>query len=246
MHNDIKRIPTIRCLLVDDEPPAIRLVSSYIQQVPGLEIVAACNSAIEAFNILQKQKIDLIFLDIKMPKLAGTDFIQSLPNPPKVIFITAYREYAVDGFEMDVVDYLVKPVSLTRFMKAIAKVNRLLAIENYTTAPERQVNEDKEPFLYLKVDREMSKILLHEIIVVESKKEYSKLYLENNKQLLVKQSISSLGSLLSLHRFLRVHRSYIVAIEKINSFTSLHVNVGTYKIPIGRLYKNEVDKRLKN
>src|SRR5262245_2446150 len=103
MYKEERKIMSIRCLVVDDEPPAIRLISSYIQQVPGLEIVAACNNAIEAFHVLQNQKIDLIFLDIKMPKMAGTDFIQSLPNPPKVIFITAYREYAVDGFDMDVV-----------------------------------------------------------------------------------------------------------------------------------------------
>src|SRR5450432_3009472 len=120
----------ISCLIIDDEPLAVRLVGSYVQKIPGLEIAAACNSAIDAFKILREQKIDLIFLDIKMPKLIGTDFLRSIPNPPKVIFITAYRDYAFDGYELDIIDYLLKPVSFARFMKAVAKASKLISIEN--------------------------------------------------------------------------------------------------------------------
>jgi len=236
----------IRCLIIDDEPLAVRLVSSYIQQVPGLEIAAACNSAIDAFKVLQEQKIDLIFLDIKMPKLIGTDFLRSIPNPPKVIFITAYRDYAFDGYELDIVDYLLKPVSFTRFMKAVAKASKLISIDSNLAASNAEYKDNKDSFLYFKIDKEMSKVLLHEILFIESNKEYVKLYLENGKSLLVKQSISSLEKLLSPHRFLRVHRSYIATIEKISSFSSAHINIGNHKIPIGRLYKNEVEGILKH
>lgn len=234
----------LRCLLVDDEPLAVRLISSYIQQVPGLEILAACNSAMEAFTVLQRHRIDLIFLDIKMPKLIGTDFLRSLPDPPRVIIITAYREYALDGFELDVVDYLLKPVSFNRFMKAVAKANKLFSLENTAVQNGNDV-ADKNAFLYFKIDKEMTKVMINEILFIESRKEYVKLFLDNNKTLLVKQSITSMEKLLSPHQFIRVHRSYIAAFEKINSFTPLTITVGSHKIPIGRLFKNEVEKKLK-
>ena len=236
----------IRCLIVDDEPLAVRLVSSYIQQIPGLEIVAACNSAIDAYTILRNQRIDLIFLDIKMPKLIGTDFLRSIPDPPKVIFITAYRDYAFDGYELDIVDYLLKPVSFTRFMKAVVKATRLISSDSNNPSENNGFAYNKNSFLYFKIDREMSKILLDEILFIESSKEYVKIYLENGKRPLVKQSISSMQKLLSPHRFLRVHRSYIATIEKISSFTPTHVTIGQHKIPIGRLYKNEVEEVLKH
>lgn len=236
----------LACLIVDDEPLAVRLISSYIQQVPGLEIAAACNNAIDAFKILREQKIDLLFLDIKMPKLIGTDFLRSISNPPKVIFITAYRDYALDGYELDIVDYLLKPVSFTRFMKAVSKATKLISLDNNLSSKNSEPNSNKNSFLYFKINKEMQKVLLHEILFIESCKEYVKLHLENGKPLLVKQSISALQKLLSPHRFLRVHRSYIVAIEKISSYNSTYVTIDNHKIPIGRLYKNEVDKVLKH
>src|SRR6185312_14760480 len=191
----------IKCLIVDDEPLAVRLISSYIQQVPELEVTAACNNAIDAFAILREQKIDLIFLDIKMPKLTGTDFLRSISTPPKVIFITAYRDYALDGYELDIVDYLLKPVSFTRFMKAISKATKLISLDNFSSIDTAH-NNNKDSFLYFKIDKEMQKVLLLEILFIESSKEYVKLHLENGKPLLVKQSISSMQKLLSPHRFL--------------------------------------------
>jgi DNA-binding LytR/AlgR family response regulator len=236
----------IRCLIVDDEPLAVRLISSYIQQVPGLEITGACNNAIDAFTILREQKVDLLFLDIKMPKLSGTDFLRSISNPPKVIFITAYRDYALDGYELDIVDYLLKPVSFTRFMKAVSKATKLISIDNNFLSIHTEHNNNEGSFLYFKIDKEMQKVLLHEILFIESCKEYVKLHLENGKPLLVKQSISSMQKLLSPHRFLRVHRSYIVTIEKISSYNPTYITIGNHKIPIGRLYKNEVHEALKH
>ena len=236
----------IRCLIVDDEPLAVRLISSYIQQVPGLEIAGVCNNAIDAFTILREQKVDLLFLDIKMPKLSGTDFLRSISNAPKVIFITAYRDYALDGYELDIVDYLLKPVSFTRFMKAISKATKLISLDNNFSSIDTAHNNNKDSFLYFKIDKEMQKVLLLEILFIESSKEYVKLHLENGKPLLVKQSISSMQKLLSPHRFLRVHRSYIVTIEKISSYSPTYITIGNNKIPIGRLYKNEVHEVLKH
>lgn len=236
----------INCLIVDDEPLAVRLVSSYIQQIPELKIIAACNNAIEAIKVLREQKIDLIFLDIKMPKLIGTDFLRSIPDPPKVIFITAYREYALDGYDLDIVDYLLKPVSFTRFMKAVLKAIKLIGIENNNAYPNADNDNNKDAFLYFKIDKAMQKVLLKDILFIESCKEYVKIHLEKDNQLLVKQSISAMEKLLSPHRFMRLHRSYIVAIEKISSFNTTFVLIDNHKIPIGRLYKNEVENSLRH
>src|SRR5829696_7755395 len=140
----------IRCLLIDDEPPALKVLTSHISQINGLEIVGQCKNAIEALDILDQKTVDIIFLDIKMPKILGTDFLKNLSHPPKVIFVTAYRDYAVDGYELDAVDYLVKPVSFERFLKAITKVKRLMGQE--TAGPANNDKSNTEAFVYLKVD----------------------------------------------------------------------------------------------
>jgi DNA-binding LytR/AlgR family response regulator len=145
----------IKCMILDDEPLTVRLKISYIQRVPELEIVAACNNAIDAFRILREQKIGLIFLDITMPKMMSTDFLRSIPNPPKVIFITAYRDYALEGFELDIVDYLLKPVSFTRFIKAAMKALKLIGMENGAAPAKAKYDENQNAFLYFKVNREM-------------------------------------------------------------------------------------------
>ncbi|HSC54526.1 MAG TPA: response regulator transcription factor [Phnomibacter sp.] len=228
----------IRCLLVDDEPPALHVLQSHIANITGLEIAGVCKNAIEAMDILHEKTIDLVFLDIKMPKLIGTDFLKSLTNPPKVIFVTAYREYAVDSYELDAVDYLVKPVSFERFMKAISKVKRMMGHEVISQPEEKSSNTDS--FVYLKVDRHMHKVFLHEITFIESWKDYVKVFLINGHNFLVKQSISSMENLLSEHSFLRVHRSYIVAVKKISGYNNAFIQLDTKEIPIGRLYKQHV------
>src|SRR5574339_662336 len=146
----------LRCLLIDDEPPALKVLASYISAINGLEIAGQCRNGIEALDVLHQKAVDVIFLDIKMPRLIGTDFLRNLSHPPKVIFVTAYREYAVDGFELDAVDYLVKPVSFERFFKAITKLNRLMGRETSVMI----ANDTPDPwsFVYLKVDRDMKKI----------------------------------------------------------------------------------------
>ena len=232
----------LRCLLIDDEPPALKILASYISNINGLEIVAQCKNAIEALDVLHQKTVDVIFLDIKMPKILGTEFLKNLSHPPKVIFVTAYRDYAVDGYELDAVDYLVKPVSFERFFKAITKLNRTMGHETVTTTIDYKSNP--EAFVYLKVDKDMRKVFVNDIVYIESWKDYVKLFLTNNKNLLVKQTISAMENLLSEHKFMRIHRSYIVSLDKISGYNGLSVHLSDNEIPIGRLYKQAVMERL--
>jgi DNA-binding LytR/AlgR family response regulator len=234
----------LRCLLIDDEPPALKILASYISNINGLEIVAQCKNAIEALDVLHQKTVDVIFLDIKMPKMLGTEFLKNLSNPPKVIFVTAYRDYAVDGYELDAVDYLLKPVSFERFFKAITKLNRMIGKETVTTTADYVPNP--EAFVYLKVDKDMKKIFVNDIVYIESWKDYVKLFLANNKNLLVKQSISAMENLLSEHKFLRIHRSYMVSLNKISGYNGVSIQLETTEIPIGRLYKQAVMERLQS
>jgi DNA-binding LytR/AlgR family response regulator len=228
----------LRCLLIDDEPPALKVLEAHISQINDLEIVGQCMNAIEALTILGQKKVDLIFLDIKMPKILGTDFLNNLSHPPKVIFVTAYRDYAAEGYELDAVDFLLKPVSFERFVKAITKVNRVIGHE--TLRQNNDYNANPEAFVYLKVDKNMQKVLINDIDYIESWKDYIKLFLANGKSLLVRQSISSMENLLSDHKFLRVHRSYMVSVNKIIGYNGVSVQVNSTEIPIGRLYKQAV------
>lgn len=232
----------LRCLLIDDEPPALKVLSRYISSINGLEIAGQCGNAIEALDVLHQKTVDVIFLDIKMPRILGTEFLKNLSHPPKVIFVTAYREYAVDGFELDAVDYLVKPVSFERFFKAITKLNRLLGRETSITI----ADEAPKPaaFVYLKVDKDMKKIFVNEIEYIESWKDYVMVYLTGDKHFLVKQSITAMENLLSEHKFMRVHRSYMVSLNKISGYNNLSVQLGQHEIPIGRFYKQAVLERL--
>jgi DNA-binding LytR/AlgR family response regulator len=227
----------IRCLLVDDEPPALKVLQSHIGNVSGLEIVGQCRNAIEAMDVLQERQVDVIFLDIRMPKILGTDFVKNLSHPPKIIFTTAYREFALDGYELDVVDYLLKPVSFERFLKTVAKLKKIMGLEMSVQPEEYKANPNA--FIYLKVDREMQKILIREIMYIESWKDYVKIFLTTGKNALVKQSISSIEKLLSDHHFTRIHRSYIISVDKVLSYNHMSVNVSGRQIPIGRLYKQQ-------
>lgn len=232
----------LRCLLIDDEPPALKVLTSYISNINGLEIVGQCKNAVEALDVLHQKTVDVIFLDIKMPKILGTEFLKSLSHPPKVIFVTAYRDYAVDGYELDAVDYLVKPVSFERFFKAITKLNRVMGMEMITSVSDQKSNPGA--FVYLKVDRDMKKVFVNDIVYIEGWKDYVKLFLVDDKKLLVKQSISAMENLLSEHMFLRVHRSYIVSMNKISGYNGLAIQLDSTEVPIGRLYKQAVIDRL--
>lgn len=226
----------IKCMLVDDEPLAMEVIASYLGKISGFEIVAKCRNALEAFEILQQQTIDLIFLDINMPQLSGIEFVKTLKDPPKIIFTTAYRDYAIEGYELNAVDYLLKPVSFGRFMKAINKVQRKTE-ENITT--ETVMNMNTESFLYVKMDKKVLKVYLEDIIYIESQKDYVKIA-TTEKEIITKQKISYLEERLPNGQFVRIHRSYLVAINKITAFSSTNIEISEIELPIGRSYKQFV------
>jgi DNA-binding LytR/AlgR family response regulator len=242
----------LRCLLVDDEPHAIEIIESYVELIDGLEIVGKCHNAVQAFSMLQSTPVDLLFLDIKMPKLSGTDFLRSLRNPPKVIFTTAYREYALDGFDLDVVDYLLKPIPFERFLRAVSKVMQFEPQAVLQNNPETEQSVEKElvpserdAFLYFRADRKMVKVYTKDILYVESLKDYIKIMTTTAKPLVVKQAISSVEAMLPGRDFLRIHRSFIVSIDKISAWSPSHIEVAGQELPIGRLHQKDVGKALK-
>ena len=224
---------SLKCLLVDDEPPALKILEQYISMVDQFEIVGSCNNAFQAMEMLQKNNIDVIFLDIQMPKLTGTSFLKTLPHPPNVIFTTAYKEFASDAYDLDAVDYLVKPFSIERFLKAVNKITR---VNNVPAAKEKPMAIPGAGFLYFRSERKMIKVFLDDMIYVESIKDYIKIYRVNDKPLLVKQPISTLEAMLPKHLFIRVHRSFIVSVTKVTAYTSQDVEIGKIEIPIGRQY----------
>jgi DNA-binding LytR/AlgR family response regulator len=234
----------LKCLLVDDEPPALKVLAHHLSNINGTEIIGQCKNALEALDILNTKPVDLIFLDIKMPKLLGTDFLRNLSHPPKVIFVSAYRDYAIESYELDAIDYLMKPVSFERFVKAISKAKRMIGQD--LTLPRNDTYPQEENFIYLRVDKKMQKVLVHQIVYIESWKDYIKVFLDNGKNLLVKQSISATENMLSERSFLRVHRSYMVSIQRITAYSYLSVLIDRTEIPIGRLYKQSVLEALKN
>ena len=231
----------LTCLLIDDEPPALEVLESHAAQVSQLVIVGKCENALDAFRILQTQPVDLLFLDIQMPTLLGTDFLRSLRRPPKVIFTTAYREYALDGFELDAVDYLLKPIALDRFLRAVDKV---MHPEASSLPVPNRLGANQEDFLYLRADRKMVRVQLANLVYVESMKDYVRLYTLTDPPLLIKRTISSLETLLPENRFLRIHRSFLVALDKISAFTAAHVFLSHQELPIGRLYSPHVLRTL--
>lgn len=235
---------TIRCLIIDDEPLAIEILRQHISGVEALQLAGTCSNAVEAISFLNEHPVDLLFLDIQMPQLLGTNFIRTLKNAPKVIFTTAYRKYAVEGFELDAVDYILKPISFERFLKAVNKVLQMnLRSEQ---VPARSKQEDTEPansFLYFRADRKKVKIFFRDILFIEGLKDYIKI-VTPSKTIVTRYVLGTLGDMLPASQFLRVHKSFIVAINKIDSFNSDSIQVAKYEVPIGRLYKFEVGRAL--
>lgn len=225
----------IKCLLVDDEPPAVDLIASYIERVDDLEIVGRCNNAIEAFGLLQKTKVDLLLLDIQMPKMTGLDLIRSLHDRPRIIVMTAYREFAADGFDLDVLDYLVKPVSFERFLKAIAKYNQYSLLRQTETTEQTPDAFDKA-YMYFKVNKQVKKIFLKDIVYIESIKDYVKI-ITTDKPIITYQRLSYMEEKLPENKFLRIHKSYIIAIDRITSYNNDLIHVDSYELPLGRSYK---------
>ena len=244
--------PSIRCLIVDDEPPARDILRRYIDEMPMLELMGECANAMEALSFLQQHSIDLLFLDIRMPQLKGTDLVKILKNPPRVIFTTAHADYALEGYELDIVDYLLKPIQFDRFVKAVSKAFQYAlpprsgsdqAGSAGTSSPAGVVAAGKDAFVYFRMDRKMVKVMLGDIMYVESMKDYVKVHTCNGV-IITKQSISSVEAMLPEEGFIRTHRSFIVSIGKIKSYTHELIEVDKTEIPIGKLFRNGVRKVL--
>lgn len=228
----------IRCLLIDDEPPAIELLEKYTSMVEQLEVVGTSHSAVEAFNILKDNQIDLIFLDIQMPVLNGIDFVKTLKNPPAVIFTTAYREYALEGFELDVIDYLLKPIAFNRFLKAVDRYRQRFKVE--MTQPTPQLKLEEQPrYIFFNVNRTHHKVMLDDILYIESLKDYVRIHTQTDR-LVVKGNIGSIMKQLPDNQFVRIHRSYAIAIKYVTSYNQSEVEIAKQKLPIGMSYKDKI------
>lgn len=224
------------CIIVEDEPIAAEILEDYVKQVPFLNLKAVCNDAIYAMEILKKEAIHVVFLDIHLPKLKGIDFIKTLKNPPQIIITTAYRDYAIEGYELSVLDYLVKPINFNRFLMAVNKVKtqQFAEVGGGVITP-----AGEKPHLFFNVNKKMVKIYVDEIIYIESLKEYIRI-VSKDKSILTKMQLSQIEEQLAKSNFIRIHRSFLVAKEKIEAFTATDVEVGGKQIPIGRSYKELV------
>lgn len=222
---------TFNCLIVEDEPLAVEVLQDYIAQIPFLTCKGVCRDGIYALEFLQKERVDIMFLDIHLPKIKGLDFLRTLKDPPQVIITTAYRDYAVDGFELNVVDYLLKPISFSRFLMAVNKIKR-------QQKPEAGRFEEL-PYLLININKRRIKVLLKDILFVESRREYVYI-VTKTESYLTKTVLSELEPQLAQANLIRVHRSFIVALDKITAFTASAIEINEYRIPIGRAYQKNV------
>lgn len=233
----------INCIIVDDEPIAREILEKHLQKIETINVASTCKNAIEAFNEINASKIDLIFLDINMPEISGLSFAKSINKNIKVIFTTAYREYAIDGFNLQAVDYLLKPISFERLLQAVNKYLGESNVVEVGKAPE--VTPVKNDFIFVRADRKMIKINFSEINFIESFSDYIKIHLDD-KIIVTRETISNIEAKLPQKDFIRIHRSYIVSIAKIDSFTNEFIEVKKKAHPISRSYKKEVLARLEN
>ncbi len=224
-----ERTRQCNCIIVDDEPPAIKILASYVEWVPQLTLVGTCKNAFEALATLREHQVDLIFLDIHMPKLIGTEMLKTLPHPPRVIFTTAHKDFAIEAFELDALDYLLKPISFERFVKA---VNKFCRIEEMKAPAPAQA----QGFVYFRADRKMIKVFLDDILYIESFKDYIVIRLKTDEPIRIKQALNSVENMLPRASFMRIHRSYLVSVDKITAFTKTDIEIGRTELPIGRSY----------
>jgi len=233
----------VNCLIVDDEPMAREILENHLQKVDAVNVVATCKNAIEAFNELNSKQIDLIFLDINMPEISGLSFAKSINSNIKVIFTTAYREYALDGFNLQAVDYLLKPISFERLLQAVNKFIGENHFEEVRSIVE--IHPERNDFIFVRADRKMIKINFSKISYIESYSDYLKIHLDN-KMVVTRETITSIEAKLPKNDFIRIHRSYIVSIAKIDSFTNEFIEVNKKALPISRSYKKDVLNRLEH
>jgi DNA-binding LytR/AlgR family response regulator len=225
----------MKCLVVDDEPLAIDVIENYLHRFDYVE-TRRCENALDAFRLLQEESVDLIFLDIEMPLLSGMDFLATVKDPPPVIVTTAYRDYAVEGFEFEVLDYLVKPISFPRFMKAFERANKLLSGSGKI---KDQETSDESESLFLKVDRKFVKIMISDILYIESLKDYIRVTTKMSS-FISYQSLTAITEKLPAGKFLRIHRSYTIAVDKVNTIEGNCIEIAGKLLPVSREHRQEV------
>ncbi|MBN9299251.1 MAG: response regulator transcription factor [Filimonas sp.] len=227
------------CLIVDDEPLAQQVLSTYLKQMPQWELKGVCRHAMEALEVLQNEQVDLMFLDIQMPVISGLEFLKSLPKPPNVIFTTAFPNYALEGFELDAVDYLLKPISFERFLKAINKVTAKLTASQTTTAATPATNAPD--YFFVKEDSKQIKVKYADIYFLEGMKDYVKIYTPA-RVIVTHITMKRLEEILPSDKFMRIHKSYIIALEAIHTVFGNMVEIDKYQLPVGSIYKDELLK----
>ncbi len=231
----------IRAIIVDDEPLALEVLETYIEKLPQLSLVAKCDNAIEANEVLKANTVDLMFLDIQMPQLSGIDFLKSLSKPPFVIFTTAYPDYAVEGFELNAVDYLLKPISFDRFLKAVNKVSEKMPHQKASTQVNNSDHHDE--FIFVKADKKLVKVNFDDVLYIEGLKDYV-IIRQNSGRIITLQTMKSLEDKMPTHQFRRIHRSFIVNVDKIQAIVGNMVEImegpKVKQIPIGNNYKDDL------
>jgi len=235
----------MKCLIIDDEPLAQEVIENYCKTTGQIKVLAKFDNAIEALTAIPKLSPDLLFLDIQMPQLTGLDFLKTLKNPPLVIITTAYREFALEGFELDVLDYLVKPIEFPRFMKSVSKAFRQLGLETASVLPLESSTSTNVGFIYVKVDKMMQKVLLDDLLFVESLKNYVKIHTEKDI-IITYLTLRDMEEKLPASQFLRIHRSFIIDTTKVNRYAANFVEIGKVQIPIGGNYRQVFEARFKD
>jgi DNA-binding LytR/AlgR family response regulator len=218
-----------KCIIVDDEPLARELITSHLSHFENFNLIDCFDNALKAYSFLETNTVDLIFLDIEMPLLKGNDFLKKLKNPPKVIFTTAYREYAIEGYELNVIDYLLKPITFNRFFASVEKFKQM-------QLPKKEIASTTENHIFVTSGSKNIKIIFDEILYIESLKDYITIHLENNKSHHIKQNISIFEKLLNSN-FIRIHRSFIIQTKKLTAYSKNDVEINNVEIPIGNSYK---------
>lgn len=232
-----------RCLIIDDEPLAIKLIKTHLSKLDSFEVAGECSNAFKAIEFLKRENIDLMFLDINMPEITGLDFLKSLPDPPYVIITTAYREYAIEGYDLDVIDFLLKPISFERFLKAI---NRYCNRSNpFRRNSAGQSQEAEKRHVFIQDGKNIYKISFDDLLYLEGFGEYVKV-ITVSKTYLVRDSLSDFEQKLPGDHFLRIHKSYIVNLDKITGYSSVHIMMKKIELPIGRIFREKVVTILRN
>lgn len=233
---------TVNCIIVDDEPVAREILENHLARIDNIHIVSSCKNAVEAFKVINAHKVDLVFLDINMPEISGLSFAQSTSKSLKIIFTTAYREYAVDGFDLKAVDYLLKPISFERLQQGVNKY--LEETASQPPAYSANISLEQNDSIFVRSDRKMVKVSFKDILYIESLSDYVKIHLTGDRTLLTRDTLSNIEARLPRKDFIRTHRSFIASLHRIGTFTSECIGIENYEIPISRSYRDAIVKIL--